>query len=212
MARLLDGTGADFLQVDLSPVTAAPFYVSVWGRTDDLAAEGCPFRLARSSGAGIPRWLMRHEDMTLLWKAGGDEANTTIDLTLNKYQHYLGAEASSTDRRVYLDGGNKGTNATLNVPTLIDRTTIGRNPNGAFWSGDIAHIAVYSGIPTDDDALTLANGINPQKFNPDNLVAYWPLGGQSGEPDIVGGLTLVVFGSPTVSEEPPIPHCIVAPG
>ena len=78
-------------------------------------------------------------------------------------------------------------------------------------SGDIAHVAVWDVVLTDDEVATLAEGISPLRVRRGSLIAYWPVGGQSTERDIVGGLNMTVNGTPTQSEEPPIPYSVVSP-
>ena len=63
---------------------------------------------------------------------------------------------------------------------------------------------------TDEEIASLAAGVSPLRMRRDNLVAYWPVNGQSPEPDVVGGLDLTITGSPLISEEPPISNSVVA--
>ena len=53
---------------------------------------------------------------------------------------------NSTDRRVYIDGGSKGTNATNASDSALDRTSIGRagdsTPDG-YFDGRLAEISFW---------------------------------------------------------------------
>lgn len=79
-------------------------------------------------------------------------------------------------------------------------------------SGDVAHVALWNVALTDDEVASLAAGVSPLRMRRDALIAYWPVGGQSPEPDVVGGFDLVVTNGPVQSEEPPIHSSVIAPG
>jgi len=221
MARLFVHTGPDFLEADTAAILAAPLTVCAWVRTNNLAQDQVAlslsdkdltnhfFQLRFNSGGNNVHWGTR---------SGGDPiqvAATSTNVSVNTWHHYTGVEAATDDRRVYLDGGGKGTNSGIRTPVGLDRTTIGRAGDATptrEMRGDIAHVAIWNIALTDLEIAILAAGISPLCIQRDALIGYWPVGGQSPELDVVGGINLTINGTPAQSQEPPIPHSIVAPG
>ena len=221
MARLFNDVTPDFLQIDQAVVTGPPFSVSAWARSDDLTIHQSVFWIGDKDVADQQLTLrvdgLTGGDPIVMRALAGDASGafTSSGYSANTWHHIFGSTASSSDRSAYIDGGSKGTNAETIAPSGIDRTTIGMSGDSTpsrGMSGDIAHVAVWDVVLTDDEVATLAEGISPLRVRRDSLIAYWPINGQSPEPDIVGGLNLTLGGAPTQSEEPPIPYSIVAPG
>jgi len=211
-ARFFDGTD-DWMRntTDTPPATATPLSFSCWFRTDqdgsnktiisvgdDGAADNF-FRLQASmSDIGDPVG-MRTRSPTINFSA-----KTSTAISVNTWHHACGRTASSTSRDAYLDGAGKGSSAGDVTPTVVDATGIGTDPDvGSRWSGDLAHCAMWKVALSDQECATLAAGVSPLRVDRDNLIAYWPINGQSPEIDIVGGVNLTINSSPAVSEEPP---------
>ena len=221
MARRFNDATPDFLRGGSPVVIAAPFTVSVWARCSDDTADRAVWWIGEST-ATDDFWGLRFNDTgsdhTIRFRIRDGVATdleTVATWTLNQWHHLCAIEAASNDHSLYLDGGNKVTSSTNRSPDDADRTTIGRFDDlspGNDMQGDIAHMAVWSVALTDSEVATLAAGSSPLRVRRNALIAYWPLGGQSPEPDIVGGLDLTLFGTPAQSEEPPIPWSVVAPG
>ncbi len=221
MARNFVAASVEFLR-GAAVVTAAPFTVSIWARCSDDVADDHAVWFTGRSNSNENFWGLRFNDTasghTIRYRVTDGLATnleTVATWTLNQWHHLCAVEAASNDRRLYLDGGNKVTDANSRSPDGgINRTSIGRfddNTPGVEMEGDIAHVAVWNVALTDGEVATLAEGVSPLRVRRDSLIAYWPVGGQSPEADVVGGLNMIVTGT-TVSEEPPIPHAVVAPG
>jgi len=107
---------------------------------------------------------------------------------------------STTDRRIYLDAGGKVTNTdSLSSPSGLNRITIGysdRATNALFFDGEIAEVGVWDISLTDAEVAILAEGFSPLFVRPDRLKFYAPIVRE--KIDIVGGLVLSDFGSPTI--------------
>ncbi|KKN45306.1 hypothetical protein LCGC14_0684590 [marine sediment metagenome] len=146
-------------------------------------------------------------------------AVTSSGYTVNIWHHACAIFVSATDRRAFIDGANKGTNATNVSAINLDRTNIGvesKSTPANPVSGIIAEAAVYdlSQWPGATDALkadgfekilpSLADGFTPPHF-PLGLIAYWPL--IRGLNDKVGGYNLTAVGT-AVSNHPRVilPH------
>ncbi len=225
MARFFDGANPDYFSGSTTVITAAPFTVAGWGRVNTAATRNIMWALAAS---GFPS---RYYLLSFLNAADGQEvrfraeqepfnpafADSTTSYTVGKWHHLCGVEVTSSSRCVYLDGAGKGTNALPEIPAGVNLMALGILDRGTAgtaqpFDGDIAHVALWDVALTDAEVASLAAGVSPLAIRRDSLVAYFPLGGQSPERDIVGELVMTTTGSPAIAEEPPIPHSVVAPG
>lgn len=140
------------------------------------------------------------------WNLGtGATASTTAAPSTGSWQHAAGVFASATDRRAFLNGGNKGTNATsktwnanLNTTLIGQRRYAGTYGQG--FDGKLAECAIWDVALTDADILALSTGIRPSLVRPESLIFYVPLIREVL--DFRGGLSLTATGSPTVAD-----HC-----
>lgn len=125
-------------------------------------------------------------------------ASTAGAATIGAWNHFCAVFASSTDRRVFWNGGSKGTNATSRTPASIDKTLIGKLSSGLNEAaGDIAEMAVWSVTLSDAEVALLATGVSPYSVQRASVAAYWPLLGQaSPEPDRVGAFPMTLAGTP----------------
>lgn len=227
MARRLNGSN-EYLQ-RTAAIVARPFAMGCWFRADGITTN----IVLMSIGSNTVN--LQYHDLRLAGGDAGDylksfsrnsatydNATTTTSVSsTTAWYHALCIHASATDRRVYLNGGGKGTNSTSVSPSSADRTLVGALQYGiadirAWWDGAIAEVAVWdlSGWPGSTDSERadsfeasalpgLSAGYLPLFF-PLGLVAYWPLGGyydaNDGDHDIVGGLDLTPVNSPTTED------------
>lgn len=219
MARLFDGVD-DQLNVDSTPITAAPFTMACWAKSSsaallqhvlyigDSASNIRAFRIGfAGSVVGDPIRF------TVLASAGATNIDTTTGYSVNTWTHLCAVEASATDHRVFINGGSKGTSAVSRVPDSVDRVSVGRHagstPSG-FLAGDVAEFAVWNIALSDNDVARLALALDARLIHPEALVLRVPiLGGYSPEIDLVGDLSLTVTGA-VASDHPRIfrPHGI----
>jgi len=212
MARLFDDALSEYLYINSGILTAAPISMSCWFRTDaDVTV--CPMFLGDKdvnseyflilaydvAGGNIVRCVSRNS-------AGGTigYADSTTTITQGTWHHLLAVFAATNDRRVYLDGGGKGTDATTVVPAGVDRFAVGTQAQSSmsyYMSGDIAEAALWNTALTDDDATVLAEGVSPLAVKHQNLAGYWPL--IRGLIDRTYGYTLTASGT-SVSSHPRI--------
>ena len=216
MARDFIPGSTQSMDVDSTPVTAAPFTIAAWIQSDhnfestiffvgdkDVAAHYWFLSLV-DAGAG--------EDLLSFGAAaGGAEvtAEVTASFTDDGWHHVCGVETSATSRAAYLDGANKGTNATSREPAGADRISIGRKGDStptAYMDGFIAEVAVWNVALSDADVALLAKTTSPFLVVPQSLVFYAPLIGRySPEIDIRGGANLTLSASaPAVAAHPRI--------
>jgi len=134
------------------------------------------------------------------------EGATSTGYSTGTWHHFLGVFASSTDRRVYIDGGSKGTDSTSIVPAFIGGVTkISLAAEGASngIDGDIAEVGVWSVALSDADAVLLStNKYAPPLVETASLEAYWPL--IADDDDASGnGLHMTAVNSPTFGTHVP---------
>lgn len=144
--------------------------------------------------------------------SGGTHANafSTASPSVGTWNHAAAVFGSTTSRAAYLDGANKGTNAT-NVGAAGSAYTV--SGVGAFkFSGSTHHadgrigeVAWWNVVLTDDEIEDLAAGVRPALIRPESLVAYWRIkGNDSPEPDEVGSADLTLVGPPLQAPDPPM--------
>jgi len=143
--------------------------------------------------------------------AATGNAQTTIGFTALAWNHGCGVWAADNDRRVYLNGGSKGTNATdlaiadtIKMSFAVDYQATGQT----YWyKGRIAEAAIWNVALTDAEAAVLGAGYCPLFVRPQSLVSYWPLI-RDEDLDRVGVTNLTPINAPTIEEHAPIlyPH------
>lgn len=210
MARLFDDASSEYLERD-SVRGATPLSAACWFNSNDATVSGTLICFAKNSdNINFHRLVAtkadtynnkihaRSHDFT------NNGAETTTGFSANTWHHACGVWKTSIDRRVYIDGGSKGTNSTDITPANINKTAIGvtnrLNPMN-YFSGQIAEVAVWETDLTDAEVLMLAKGYSPLFVRPHKLIAYWPL--VRGLNDRIGGYNMTASGT-IVSPHPRI--------
>lgn len=222
-ARLLDDTTPDYFRTTSTPTPGAPFSISVWFNSDDGTINQIIVAIADSADSDH-FWrivaLGTAGDNQIAWRVRGgpmpaQEASTSpAGYTVGTWHHACAVEASATDRRILLDGGNKGTNTTSRTPSGANRVAVGFRASGVAdpFSGKIGQVCLYNIALSDAECATLAAGFSCLSVRRDRLSFFAPLnGGQSPEAEIMGNRNLTITGAPTKVDDPPIPHAIIAP-
>lgn len=216
MSRLYDDASSHTSTVNSTPVTAAPFTMAGWGRTDDNTTQGtwcsvCDKDVsnnmfdARINGSSSGRNEARIED------SGGSSssAGTTTNASNNVWYHLAAVYESSTSRHAYIGGGSKGSGTASRSPTGSDRVAVGSKgvaSDGEFFSGRIGHVAIWNVALSDQEVASLAAGVLPLRMRREALVFYCPQNGNSSpETEIMGARNMTLTGPPTKAEDPPIP-------
>jgi len=220
MSRLFDdGVPEHLIRAEVVDATP-PLAFVCWFNTNDLGVHQCLISNSDEAGANNYRSLQIVITTGTLYAVdyatGAGIAESTSGVTINTWHHACAIFVSATDRRVLLDGGSKGTNATDITPINLDNTCIGRRYQATPvfpMSGMIAEAAIYdlSAYPgaTDSDKADyfeanvlpgLAAGEIPDTY-PTGLTAYWPLETTSLD-DEAGSFDLTASGT-SVSTHPP---------
>ncbi len=215
MARDFTAASSEFLQIGQAVLTGVPITMSAWFNFPDIALSQSPVSIAdASAGATSIRLRVRGSDnlvyaVTTDFSANSFSAVTSTTYTPNTWQHGCAVFAATNDRRVYLDGGNKGTNADGVTPTNLDVTAIGRRGGSSpdeYADGLIAEVAVWNIALTDDEVAILAKGYSPLFVHPQNIIAYWPL--IRGLNDKVGGFNMTATGT-AIAAHPGIIYTVI---
>ena len=214
MSRLFDAS-TEVLNIDSALVTAYPFTVSAWFKSVNNTNIQTIFIVCDKDVNTNNQWRLQ-----LRGDAAGDpirvvsrttsqvDADTTTGYSINVWQHACGVFASATSRSAYLNGGSKGSNTTSNTPINLDRTSIGLSndsiPDSPFL-GQIAEVCVWNVELTDAEVAYLANRVSALRIRPSNIIAYWPLYGDSSpEVDMSGKLINLTVTGATQADHPPI--------
>lgn len=216
MSILFDNNLSQYLKY-AAPVDATPpFSMGCWFYCDDLTLDqDLVCQASEQSTWAFHTLELRGGDAgdyLRAWTNPGGYAASTVGYSANTWQHALGVWAAVDDRRVYLAGGNKGTNSSSGAPENIENTMIGAISvwsgaavwTGAYLSGRQAEAAIWNATLDDVDALLLAAGVRPYMVKPGNLVAYWPMHVAAMLKDLIGSYDMTAYNSPTTAEHPPI--------
>ena len=212
MARTFVAASSQYVSDGLSPVSDAPVTVACWIKA--ASTQSFPSILGLGNSGGVTYYMLgagASNNILQAWQQGtitSDVANATAAFTNGVWSHACGVFASNSDRRVYLNGGNKGTNTTACGTVTPDRFSVGallRNIASGYFDGAIAEVGVWNIALTDADVASLALGLSPLLVRPDALKRYVPLlAGLSPEPDLMAGRTLTLSGTPTLTSHPRI--------
>ncbi len=229
MARLFDDTQLEYLTIPTPVMELPPLAMCCWFNSDDAAAAGVLMSICDESVNNsliamyqYDNGINNREVAIHMIQPGGawQIAKTTAGHTAGNWHHACGMSVNATDRRVLLDGGNKGTNATSCFPVGLDNTSIGlikRATPAGYMSGAIAEVCIYQlgllpGITFSDKAdyfesnvlPSLAAGFSPL-FYPYGLMAYYHLmdvNGSGEDTDIVGGYDMTPVNTPSFTDHP----------
>lgn len=215
MARGHVRASVEYLWTSNPPIVAAPFSVAGFFYVDDITQghdiitftqngtndEGFRLRASGSESGDLLKFVAR---------AGGSEnsaqAKSSIAYPASEWFHAGGKEISSSSRKVYLNGGNTGTNGALKTPAGLDRFTIGAFLGSSVVNpldGKSAEVAVWNVALDDEEFAALALGYSPLLIRRASLVWYSGLI-RDEDRDIISGQALSVGGTPTIEAHPPI--------
>lgn len=203
-------TFAIWFQADIN--TAAE---QIFGTGEDASTNNAFRLLVRGDLAGDPVQFITRQT------AADDTVNTSTGFTVGTWHHACGIAAATNDRRVFIDGGSKGTDtSTTDVAIGNSSISIGAwRANGSTFNpfnGRLAEAGIWTVALTDEEVLSLARGMSPLLVRPQSLVFYAPI--VRGLGDVKGGLTLTASGA-TVATHPRVimpkkrqPYSVAAAG
>lgn len=210
MPYTCNGTSS-YLNVASTPVSAVPLTLACWFRTGTTGVQRGLVSIGDTAGDADEFLLSVSATETvqaLTRRSSSASAESTTGLSVDTWHHGCAVFNSATDRRAFIDGGSKGTEATSKTPVGLDTISVGRRArlsSGAFFDGDIAHVAIWNATLLDGEVAALAKGFPVMRMRRNSLLAYFPLFGGSPSPDLTGGgYSLTLVDSPTVlTSQPP---------
>lgn len=204
-------TTSNFLDLGSAPITAPPMTFFCRFKTSIVGSAQCLVGLYNSA-SGVQFSIFIQADNTIACRSndGSDAiASSGGAVTANNWFTACGVIASATDRRSFLNGRNKGTNATSRTPAGINQTTIGTSgssgggaPLAPSGTGDLCHVAIWNTALSDGDVLR-AHLTNPISVMREFLVGYWPTSVRGGVNVIRPASPMVLHGTLTQSADDP---------
>lgn len=151
------------------PFNDLPFSIGAWVYVNDVAIEMCAVGAGHTANDTDFFMLTVNGDQTgdpvrAVSGQGGSSAfaETTTGVTVNTWHHICAVFAGEADRRVFIDGGSKGTNTdSITEPAILFRSSIGlsdRQNDSLWFSGAVAYAFWYFGTLTDAEVAEIANG------------------------------------------------------
>ena len=213
MARLFDDASIQYLNVASTPVSDYPLTMACLVNCDDISSDLIVMSVGDKDVSNHYHALMTNESGGTTYIAsraiaGGTPgtANSTSGISADTWHHACVVHTNSTSRAAFLDGGNKGTDATDRTPANLDATQISGRLDDAGaqpFSGAVAEAAIWNVALTDFEVWLQAKlRLSPLWIRPQNLVFYSALLNNE-DYDIVGRRKLTAYNSPTVAAHPP---------
>lgn len=230
-SRLFDDAAQDgLLYNSLALVESQPFAIVGWIRPD-AAASAQIIGFSDQDGSDYLRLLQTDSGQMLAQKstAGTLTATSTATSSVGQWAHGCAIFVADSAMRVYLNGGNVGTNGTSkSISANLDTTSIGYRKttvDSNHASGNIAECCIFplagypGGTPTEKADYFVANTLLLlQSYAASLLPSFgialpthrWSVGGiASPEPDSVGSADMVVTGAAPSALSPPISYSLV---
>ena len=183
MSLHFNGTGGLFLgetgsSSPFNLTLAYPFTISCWFFPTVAASQT---DLVLLKGGADVYWLnFNGTGLSVSTWNGSQSATGTQSsvVTLNRWNQGMARFISNNQRFVQGNGRTGTVNSTSSnqATQVIDRLTLGVADNPQrFFTGYMAHVAIWDANLSDGDSASLGRGASPLTIRPQNLVAYWPL-------------------------------------
>ena len=215
MAVQFTSASTQYLQVDsaIPGATETPLTMACWFKHGSGVVDSLMMHVDASEPDNYFLMLLDASDNVVAsHRQDGSPSDATKGaFTADAWQHAGAVFVSTASRFAYLNGVAGTENTTLDEQlTGIDRFAIGAfrdSSPGGYYEGPIAEAAVWSVALTTAEMAILAAGYSASFVRPASLVFYDRMirldsGGDSH--DIVGGLTMTGFNTPTTGNHPRI--------
>lgn len=213
MSRSFNGSSTG-LYLSSFTTNASPVTMALWVKLTTTGGSGGLVAMQISGNQLVCHYLAYSRGLNVWYctsRNGGSENNalSTTAATTN-WTHVAAVYASSTSRKIFVNGVEEGSNTTSVAPALnrmsLAFRTDGAVPSlsgGAYFDGLLAHAAIWAAALSAAQIASLASGASPLLVAPETLSFYAPLGGVvSAEPNLRGP-ALSVYGSPTAGSSDP---------
>lgn len=207
MAYSFASASSQYLSTASAPASVYPMTLAMWYRPSTVTDNSRILTVSASNGHRHQLVYNPQFNQTQAVTVGvsAQAAVGSFSYAVNTWYHHAGVFASATDRSVWVNGTQGGTNTTSpGTVNAFDRVTIGAGgiPVGLYFSGNIAEVGVWNVALTAAEIASLADGIACDHIRPESLVFYAPL--VRDLIDKVGGLTITNNGTATVADHPRI--------
>lgn len=205
MARDFVAASSTALSVAASPITTTPLSMACWFNLDQNANTLIMVGVSGSNDQSHRLAMDAGGQIYARTRTTSNVEATGSAITTGTWQHGCAVFASATSRAVYLNGGNKATNATNRDPSGFNNTRIGSTTlPDTFADGRIAWPCIWNVALTDDEALSLSKGIHPLRIRPASVVFFSPIGTGSPEPEWISRNELTLLNAPGAFEDYPL--------
>lgn len=197
MARDFDGS-THYAEFNAAILTAMPITMACWFRPDIVTALETLMSISRNNNT-TQFWAIYFAGATAgdPIRAAANQSGTQVNAVstagangvASVWYHAAGVFASSTDKRAFFNGGNRGNNTTANTPAnTVNKTNIATyysalNTRTSFFNGRIAEAGIWNVALDDDEIAALGAGLCPLLMRPQSLIGYWPLIGYASPED-----------------------------
>ena len=168
-------------------VSGLPLTMACWATVADRSQFHSLVNLGSTASDDAYLIFVHTNGQLWNWDHEGPGLIATVVTSLDVPFHAC-AVFSASERRMYLNGGNKGTGAGVASAQVVNSTAIGaQHASGSFvnfHSGLIWEVGIWNVALTDEEVAALSRKTSPDQIRPQALVGYWPLlGSDSPEPN-----------------------------
>jgi hypothetical protein len=166
-AILFDDASNEYLNLNSAILTGPPLTFAGWFKSNDDTDSQRLMGISDTNGNSTAMIQIRGDVagdpiyMVTINSAGSFSlATTTTGFSANTWHFAVGVWAATNDIRIYIDGGNKGTDTTSISPSGLDNTTIGAivrtDSSPAFGiSGKISSAMLWNRVLSDSEIALL---------------------------------------------------------
>ncbi|MBN1974196.1 MAG: LamG domain-containing protein [Sedimentisphaerales bacterium] len=159
-AMYFNSSNNEYMELDAAPVTNIPCTIMAW-ICPDIVTKGNLYYPLCIANKNVTNQLWgfilnngANGEVALITNISlyGRAVSTKV-LTAGQWHQIVGVAAGITDRRCYVDGGNKGTNtSSQNAPTGLNRISIARagdSTPGYYFPGKVSSVFIWNRVLTD---------------------------------------------------------------
>lgn len=208
-SRDFDGA-ADYLSKAAALSQTSPFTLGCWIKADNNAA-GVAISIDNGTNSGYASTIYEGTTEGIAAQiVNFPVSQTVIDThTIHDdgtWQWVSTSWAGSTSTPMYTYDINAGqlSNTLTTTPPNVTRIQIGRVLSTQEFEGSIAHCACWTVQLSEAEDDMLAQGLLPPLVATESLLNYWPIWGESAEPDKHGDDNLTVTSATSSEDGPPV--------
>ena len=194
----------EYMELDIAPVKNFPCTILAWICPDDITQGNIfyPLYIANKDVAdqswGILLNYSNDGEVSFIANISiSRRAVSSKRLVAGQWHQVVGVAASATDRRCFVDGGNKGTNSiAVNAPSGLNRISIGRAGDftpGYYFPGKVGCVFVWNRVLSDTEIAWLYRepyamfDTNDRAKSQAFSIAINPLAGQINAHSLIAG-------------------------